>query len=171
MKHLKMFEDFDEKDLSNLLDRVKHLQHLVKTRTEFENRKEVKGPNFKDLSRDYKEYFNDFTDDDWSLYLYSTEFYSIIDMSKVYDSPFDAVTIFNQISPLLEGIKISFTQNGFNAHYQILFNGVAQCENNPKTHKNDIYVYKGYSHKDMMSDDISRYDENKLHIKIKFYFI
>jgi hypothetical protein len=169
MKFIKLFEDFDKKELNDLLAKAKHLKHMLNTQMQSDYRKEVrsKGGDFKGLSDDYKDYFSELTDDGWDLYLYTMDFLSHIDISKEFNSPFDGEKIFNYLNPIFEGIKTHFTQNGFNTHYQILFNGVPQCENNPKTHKNDIFVYKG-----CWDDELSRYfKKDVLSVRIKFYFI
>ena len=114
-----------------------------------------------------KDYFYDFIDDGWDVHLYETQFYTNIEIIKNFVKNFNSEEVFNKISPLLSSIKDEFTQDGFNTHYQILFNGVSQCENNPITHKNDIYVYKGD-----WDDELSKYKtKEQLSVMIRFYFI
>lgn len=119
------------------------------------------------LDQEYKDYFYDFIDDGWKIGLNPGLHVSVIFISKTFDNNYDSEGILNEINPILQSIKKKFVDDGFNTHYQILFNGVAQCEVNPKTNKTDIYLYKGD-----WDDELSRYYERgKLSVKINFFFI
>lgn len=165
MKHLKNFESTE---LEDMLGKLSHLTTLMRQESDRQNRRRVTDTKtFRSLSEEYKDYFYDFIDDGWDVNLYETQFYTNIEIIKKFVSNYNSEDVFDKISPLLSSIKNEFTQDGFNTHYQILFNGVSQCENNPVTHKNDIYVYKGD-----WDDELSKYrTKGELLVAIRFYFI
>lgn len=166
MKYLKKFENIDE--IGDMIGKLSHLTTIMRQEVGRQKRREVvDDKTFRNISQDYREYFYDFIDDDWKVYLNETQFYVNIEISKTFTGNFNSEDIFNKINPLLQSIKKEFTDNGFNTHYQILFNRIPQCENNPETHKNDIYVYKGD-----WDDEISKgFNRDELKVYIRFYFI
>jgi hypothetical protein len=96
------------------------------------------------LSNFYKDLFSYFTDENWSLDIKPTQFYIQIQLRKSFKDNIDAEALFNDVNKKASSINKAIELEGHQTLYQITFNGKHQSENNPITHKNDIYKYKGF---------------------------
>lgn len=158
------------KTIKELSDKLNHLSNLARQNSEHEERrsilntedeaiKKVKNigelpywyPKFHTndgLSNLYKDFFSYFTDEDWQMEIITHTFYIQIELRKTFKDNIDAEELFNDINKKASSINRAIELEGFQTNYQIIFNGRHQCENNPKTHKNDIFKYKGFSKRD-----------------------
>jgi hypothetical protein len=126
-------------------DKTKNLLHLIRSENEKRTRTELldkKGRTLK-LNSDIENYFNVFTDEDWDIYVYETEFYLKIKVSRKVKKSENFQKIFEFMRDESYSINNFFKQMGFNSHYMIEINDIPQSEHNKETNKNDIYVFKG----------------------------
>jgi hypothetical protein len=163
----------NEKDYNDLLNSLKdlskslnHLSTLQRQHDDHEERRKIlntdhdiikKVKNLGDirywdpllssddgLSRNYKDYFSYFTDYDWKLDITPSQFFIQIELRKSFKDTIDAESLFNEINKNCENINRAIELDGFKTLYQIKFNKTAQSDNNPITHKNDLFRYKGF---------------------------
>jgi hypothetical protein len=158
------------KTIKELSDKLNHLSNLARQNSEHEERRSIlntedeaikKVKNIGELpywykkfhSNDglsdlYRDFFSYFTDEDWQMEIITHTFYIQIELRKTFKDNIDAEELFNDINKKASSINRAIELEGFQTNYQIIFNGRHQCENNPKTHKNDIFKYKGFSKRD-----------------------
>lgn len=181
MKYLKSFENHDysmlKDSLRKLSDSLESLSKIVKQRSESEERKNILGIdhypdryNLEGLSDLYKDFFSYFTDDDWSININPLQFYLTIELRKSFKDDVNGEEIFNIVNKYASSIKGGLKSEGFNTHYTIKFNSVFQSEHNPKTNKNDLYLYKGFNkfESPAFTGDTS---VGKLSVIVKFFII
>lgn len=96
------------------------------------------------LCRKYRDYFSYFTDYDWKLDITTSQFYIQIELRKSFKDNIDDESLFNEINKNCENINRAIELDGFQSLYQIKFNKTVQSDNNPITHKNDLFRYKGF---------------------------
>lgn len=118
----------------------------------------------------YKDFFSYFTDQDWELEIVTHSFFLQILVYKKFKDTIDAEELFNEVQKSSSSINKAIELEGYQSHYQITFNNKHQSENNPKTHKNDIYKYKGF---DKISEPRFSGDTGvgNLYVKITFTII
>jgi hypothetical protein len=122
------------------------------------------------LSDFYKDIFSYFTDENWNLDISTSQFFIQIELRKSFKDNIDAEALFNDVNKKASSINRAIELDGFQTHYQLIFNGKHQSENNPKTYKNDIYKYKGF---DKITEPRWSSDKgmNRLLVKLKFTII
>lgn len=174
MKYIKEYSDFEE-----LSKQLKNLHHSLKGM--------VRNALPEDV---YKDYFLELEEvENFRVSLNKGNgFVTSIDINGMIDS-YKVESEFNRILRKMNTIKDRLTTiYGFNCHFMIYLNGQGQQENNPVTHKNDIYKFLGvgsgrfgkdrkHSYTDNLTDyDIARgyykkFPENKVSLNIKFMII
>jgi hypothetical protein len=162
-------------EMNDILSRLSSISNKLQSFSQFKNRERLKdSKTLNGISKDFKLYFYDFTDDDWSFHMYPGDFVYKIKLDKKFETPFNAKEIFNFVSSTLKSIQLIFeTYEGYNTHYRIQFNGIPQQEVNPVTKKPDIYVYKGYQNKEKYDSEgwIANTNMDILHVDITFAII
>lgn len=145
MKYIKCFENHSDlldlfKKLSDQLDRLKTVADFI-NRDRFVNKSyDAKGG--RNISKEFDYYFYDMTDEGWEYVVTFDQFYIEVLLKKPIKNE-DAEDEFNFIVDRMNGIKDRLINEGFNPHYLISFARKSQQDLNDKTHKNDLYNFKG----------------------------
>src|SRR5574343_262461 len=128
MIYIKEYSDFEE--LSKQLNKLHH---------------SIKGMIRNALPKDvYKDYFLELEEvENFRVSIIKDSFVTSINIRGMID--IDKIeSEFNRILKEMNTIKDRLTTiYGFNCHFMMYLNGQGQQENNPVTHKNDIYKFLG----------------------------
>ncbi len=154
MKHLKVYSIFesDNKELQDMLSRLKHLQHQASMKIQQDKRRGTIPDSqtaatyqYGKLNDKYEEYFYHLIDGGWE---YTKEdsnndmFYSKIILKKPIRRS-EAEQALKEIVEEMNEVSDRFIGDGFKCKFIIDYDGIGQQEINKETYTNDIYQYNG----------------------------
>jgi len=135
------------KDLEHKMGQLKRYSEFVNRKSMFPSDEELKKDRSKltKLSSSVEELIYSMTDNGWLYYkdYELVNFYSEITFEKEFPFSEASQDLVDEISSEMDEVVSHFSERKFNCHYKLKFNGKDQSENDPQTHKNDIYTFKG----------------------------
>jgi hypothetical protein len=122
----------------------------------------------------YENYFMEFIDEGFKYSSTNTDLINQIMLYGTCDLE-NVENTFNGYLNRLDKIKVRLDSvNGLkHSHFKISLNGVSQCDWNPKTYKNDLYVFKGVVESISERDEYGRPSktENPNKVAVNIYFV
>ena len=173
MRHIKEYNDFEE--LSRELGNLNH---------------SIRGMVRNALPEDvYKDDFLDLEElEDFRVRINKSGFVTYIHINGMLNK--DSIeSEFNRVLLRMRTIKNRLEEKyGFDCHFMIYLNGEGQQENNPVTHKNDLYKFLGFkkgifgqdrfytytknpSQSDILSNMYKEFPEDKVALEVRFMII
>ena len=139
-------------ELEKSLNDLQHALGRLKSFAQFKNRERVIQPKSmrygsrNQFSGDFTHLFDDMFDYGWEIGVERNEFYISIRMKNALRKE-NAESEFNNIVDRMSEIRDRLSDEGFNSHFLISFDGLGQQDSDPVTHKGDLYNYKGFGDK------------------------
>ena len=100
------------------------------------------GTTYNKISDEFEYYFYDMKEDGWTIYYSGDDYTKSLDLWKDIKVE-NAKREFDNIVDRMSEIRDRLSDEGFRSQFLIDFGGKGQQNNNPITHQNDDYKFKG----------------------------